>query len=209
MVEQAKYVYCVIRGSEKKTFGTGFEGNLVYTIPYRDLSAVVSDVPPVEYEPNAANALIHEEVVERVMHGQTVLPLGFGNIFVNENRVKWLLARFYRVFRAHLEKLEGKAEIGVKVLYIENVSEASVGKAYECGTKVYEALRRHADEVRLMKRIGENMILNASFLMPKNRIQEFKTELEKLEREYMDKGLKFQFSGPWPPYNFVQISISR
>jgi hypothetical protein len=196
----------VIRGAEKKAFGTGFEGNTVYTIPYRDLSAVVSDVPPIEYEPNATNALIHEEVVERVMREQTVLPLGFGNVFVDENRVKWLLNKCYRNFKAYLEKLEGKTEVGVKVNCMEEISEEKVN---EYGVKVYEALRSHAYESLLMKRIGGNMILNSSFLIKKDRIQDFKTELEKLGKEYADKGLTFQFSGPWPPYNFVQIHITR
>jgi hypothetical protein len=205
---QGRYLYCVIKGMKKKTFGTGFEGNPVYTIPYRDLSAVVSDVPQVEYEPNTANALIHEEVVERVMQGQIVLPLSFGNVFVDENRVKWLLANSYQIFKAHIEKLEGKAEVGVKVLY-EAESKQSEEKAYEYGVKVYEALKKHADETRLMRRIGGNMILNTSFLIQRDGIQEFKTELEKLEKEYADKGLKFQFSGPWPPYNFVQIRVGR
>jgi len=206
-VHQGRYVYCVIRGSEKKTFGTGFEGNPVYTVPYKDLSAVVSNVLPVEYEPSAANALIHEEVVERVMQGQTVLPLGFGNVFVDENRVKWLLVKFYKSFKAYLDKLEGKAEVGVKVNYVEE-TKVSEEKVYGYGFRVYEALRRHADESRLMRRIGGNMILNSSFLIQKNRIQDFKMQLGKLEKEYADKGLKFQFSGPWPPYNFVQIRIS-
>jgi len=49
------------------SFGNiGIEGNAVYTIPYRGISAVVSDTPPVEYESNEANALTHEKVVKRV-----------------------------------------------------------------------------------------------------------------------------------------------
>jgi len=233
MEQQGKYVYCVVKEAEKRTFGRGFGGNIVYTIPYRDISAVVSETPPVEYEPNETNALVHEEVVERVMQERTVIPLGFGNIFIDESRVRWLLARFYWTFKTYLQKLEGKAEVGVKVFYdlevakrelqafesksqenlLSRVSEENSKKinekAYEYGLKLYDALKKHAEDTHLMKRIGGNMILNSAFLVRKTKIQDFKTELEKLEEEYADKGLKLQFSGPWPPYNFSRIHISR
>jgi len=52
------------------------------------------------------------------------------------------------------------------------------------------------------------MVLNGAFLIQKERIEEFKSELEKLEEGHADKGLKIQFSGPWPPYNFVRIHIN-
>jgi len=224
MEHQGKYVYCVIRGSEKRRFGNGFNGGIVYTIPYRDISAVVSDTPLVEYEPNEANALIHEEVVERVMQEHTVIPLGFGNVFIDENRLKWLMAKFYLTFKTYLRKLEGKVEVGVKVFYDLEVAkreleaEYATGenyynkineKAYRYGVMVYEALKKCAEDASLMKRIGENMIVNGAFLVKKEKIQVFKGELEKLEKENADRGLKFQFSGPWPPYNFTRIHISR
>ena len=224
MEHQGKYVYCVIRGSEKRRFGNGFNGGIVYTIPYRDISAVVSDTPLIEYEPNEANALIHEEVVERVMQEHTVIPLGFGNVFIDENRLKWLMAKFYLTFKTYLKKLEGKVEVGVKVFYDLEVAkreleaEYATGenyynkineKAYGYGVMVYEALRKCAEDARLMKRIGENMIVNGAFLVKKEKIQVFKGELEKLEKENADRGLKFQFSGPWPPYNFARIHIGR
>jgi len=237
MERLGKYVYCVIRGAEKRSFGKGFNGNMVYTIPYRDISAVVSDTPPVEYKPSELNALTHEEVIERVMKEHTVLPLGFGNIFVDENRVKWLLAKFYWTFKTYLKKIEGTVEVGVKVFYDLEVAKRELEaactevetrkggleskiagetycnkineKAYKYGVEVYEVLKKDAVDTNLMKRIGESMILNGAFLVQKKKIQDFKIDLEKLEKEYEDKGLKFQFSGPWLPYNFVRIFIRR
>jgi len=235
MEQQGKYVYCVVKGTEKRTFGRGFGGNIVYTIPYKDISAVVSETPPVEYEPNETNALVHEEVVERVMQERTVIPLGFGNIFINESRVRWLLARFYWTFKTYLQKLEGKTEVGVKVFYDLEVAKREIEatceferskedsalkvaehnyhhkvneKAYDYGVRVYQVLKKRAEDAHLMKRIGGNMILNGAFLVRKTEIQDFETELEKLKKEYADKGLEFQFSGPWPPYNFARIHIS-
>lgn len=248
---EGKYVYCVIGSAGRKEFGRGLGGNTVYTIPYRDISAVVSDTQIIEYGPNEVNVLQHERVVESVMREHTVLPLGFGNVFINENRVKWLLARFYLTFKTYLKKLENKVEVGVKVFYdmeatkqeLERTSEVvkrlkeeiatkpdkeghllkeklnivikrealrvASERAYKYGVEIYETLKRRAEDTRLMKRIGGDMILNGAFLIHKGEITDFKKELERVKRDYEAKGLKFQCSGPWPPYNFARIHIGK
>jgi len=249
---EGKYVYCIMDGGEKQNFGKiGIGGTTVYTIPYNNISAVVSDTPLREYEPSEANALAHEKVVEHVMQKHTVLPLGFGNIFINQNRVEWLLTKFYRTFRIYLKKLDGKVEMGVKVFYdletarhnIENTNneikkikealtlerlkedqfsrdklvtaaarkfaEEVSKKAYEYGVRIYEVFGKVAVDSRLMKRIGDDMIMNGAFLVNKDEMAHFEKALETLRRKYENQGLKFQLSGPWPPYNFAHIQIGN
>jgi len=248
---EGKYVYCVIESGERKNFGRGLGGYTVYTIPYRDISAVVSDTPIVEYEPNEINVIQHEKVVENAMREHTVLPLGFGNVFINEDRVKWLLARSYLTFKTYLKKLENKVEVGVKVFYdieatkqeVERTSDEvrrikeemalkpdreahffkeklniliehealkmASERAYKYGLEIYETLKNCAEDTYLMKRIGGEMILNGAFLIHKNKITDFEKELEKVKKEYEGKGLRFQYSGPWPPYNFARIRVGR
>jgi len=249
---EGKYVYCIIEGGEKQNFGKiGIDGTTVYTIPCNDVSAVVSDTPLREYEPSEANALAHEKVVEHVLQKHTVLPLGFNNIFINENRVKWLLTKFYRTFRIYLKKLEGKVEMGVKVFYdletakrdIENTNdeikelkealaskhlkkdrfsreklvtavtrkfvEEVSKKAYEYGVRIYEVLGKVAVDSRLMKRISDDMIMNGTFLVNRDKMREFEKTLETLRREHENHGLRFQYSGPWPPYNFAHLQIGN
>jgi len=239
-------------GGEKQNFGKiGIDETTVYTIPYNNVSAVVSDTPLREYEPSEANALAHEKVVEHVMQKHTVLPLGFGNIFINKNRVEWLLTKFYRTFRIYLKKLDGKVEMGVKVFYdletarhnIENTNneikklkealasehlkedqfsreklvtaaarkfaEEVSKKAYEYGVRIYEVFGKVAVDSRLMKRIGDDMIMNGAFLVNKDEMAHFEKALETLRRKYENQGLKFQLSGPWPPYNFAHIQIGN
>jgi len=106
-----------------------------------------------------------------------------------------------------VEVEEGDEDLTRRVVeesYYNKINE----KAYEHGVKIYEALKKHAEDVHLMKRISGNMVLNCAFLVQKERIQDFKAKLEKLEKGYSDKGLKIQFSGPWPLYNFVSIHIN-
>lgn len=48
----------------------------------------------------------------------------------------------------------------------------------------------------------EKMVLNAAFLIEKNRITELDDILAHLRNEYYGKGLELDWTGPWPPYNF-------
>ena len=49
------------------------------------------------------------------------------------------------------------------------------------------------------------MVLNAVFLINNKRIKEFESVLAYLKTKYTDKGLIFDCTGPWPPYNFCGL----
>ncbi|MEW6410781.1 MAG: GvpL/GvpF family gas vesicle protein [Nitrospirota bacterium] len=49
----------------------------------------------------------------------------------------------------------------------------------------------------------EPMILNAAYLISEEKIEDFKKEAKRLNQEMKERGLNLEYSGPWPPYNFV------
>jgi hypothetical protein len=49
------------------------------------------------------------------------------------------------------------------------------------------------------------MIMNAAFLVGRDLEQAFDTRVKDIGLRY-DK-LTFKFTGPWPPYNFVNIRL--
>jgi len=49
------------------------------------------------------------------------------------------------------------------------------------------------------------MVLNAAFLLNKKRIKEFDSIVAYLKTKYAHKGLEFDWTGPWPPYNFCSM----
>jgi len=51
----------------------------------------------------------------------------------------------------------------------------------------------------------EDMVLNAAFLIAAKRVKEFDNIVKYLKMKYFDKGLSFDYTGPWPPYNFCSI----
>ena len=48
------------------------------------------------------------------------------------------------------------------------------------------------------------MFLNGAYLVAKDRRREFGDALAKLEAELGPSGARYELTGPWPPYNFVE-----
>jgi len=49
----------------------------------------------------------------------------------------------------------------------------------------------------------EHMILNAAYLIPEEKVENFKKEAEILNQKIQEKGIYLEYSGPWPLYNFT------
>lgn len=79
-------------------------------------------------------------------------------------------------------------------------------RADEFVASIYETLRPLSVASRSNKLIGDNMILNVAFLVERANEDEFDEGVEELSRRY-DGLLSFKYTGPWPPYNFVNIKL--
>jgi hypothetical protein len=71
---------------------------------------------------------------------------------------------------------------------------------------VYEGLRPVSVASRDNKPIGDKMILNAAFLIEKEREAEFESTVSRVAHKFGDR-LNFKYTGPWPPYNFINIHL--
>jgi hypothetical protein len=71
---------------------------------------------------------------------------------------------------------------------------------------VHESLRQVAVASRSNKVIGDRMILNAAFLVDRKHEKDFDDKVKEVSRKYEDT-LTFKYTGPWPPYNFVNIKL--
>ena len=80
----------------------------------------------------------------------------------------------------------------------------------EMGTRyvadIHDQLKTVAVASRSNKPIGDRMILNAAFLVDRAQEQAFDERVKETSRNYEDL-LTFKYSGPWPPYNFVNIKL--
>ncbi|MGH2499765.1 MAG: GvpL/GvpF family gas vesicle protein [Candidatus Limnocylindria bacterium] len=72
--------------------------------------------------------------------------------------------------------------------------------------EIYDHLRDAAIASRSNKVIGDKMIMNAAFLVARDRQDAFDERVHEIGRKYEGK-LTFRYTGPWPPYNFVTIRL--
>jgi hypothetical protein len=71
---------------------------------------------------------------------------------------------------------------------------------------IYETLREICVASRDNKPIGDKMILNAAFLLEREREAEFDAAVNRIAKKFGER-LNFKYTGPWPPYNFVNIRL--
>jgi hypothetical protein len=53
------------------------------------------------------------------------------------------------------------------------------------------------------------MVLNAAYLVERERTDELRAIVAELEKHHLDLGARIELTGPWPPYNFVPPADSR
>ena len=139
ILKEGKYIYGIIRHSGTIEFGPigiGKRADMVYGINYNDISAIVSNSPIIQYEARRVNMTTHEKVLEDVMQKFTVLPVRFSTISEHDDDtgILRILEKEYDKFSNLLYKMEGKKELGLKVLAHEE-------KIYENIVEKYESIR--------------------------------------------------------------------
>ena len=242
---RGRYVYCIIRSSTPLKFGAigmDEEWAEVYTINYKDMAAVVSDVPITPLDSTRENVLAHERVNESVMREHTVIPMSFGTIFKTREDILELLRSAYEAFADVLNKMQDKLEFGLKVLWdrdeiirvierededihrLKNEISSQKGSTYfarmQYGRLIDTALQQRSERYlaeflqrlrdvsvasRVNRAIGDKMIMNAAFLVQRDQEQPFDRRIKEIASQF--EKLTFKYTGPWPPYNFVNIRL--
>ncbi len=203
--ERGRYVYCMIKSQgEKKSFGNiGFAGEEVYTLEYRDFAPVVSSAAVKKYEVSDEEVELHRKVVEQVMKEHSVLPVAYGMVFKNKKLLLVAMSAGYKAMKKAMSEVENRVELGVKV-FLPKEAAAWDGKE-KCRADFLEVLKKKAVQSKELKLFSDRLVLNASFLVDRGIINDFSGEVGQLGNKYPN--LKLQYSGPWPPYNFVDIQI--
>ena len=71
---------------------------------------------------------------------------------------------------------------------------------------VHDQLKDVSVASRSNKVIGDRMILNAAFLVDRKDEKSFDEKVKEVSLKFEDL-LTFKYTGPWPPYNFVNIKL--
>ena len=141
-LKEGKYIYGIIRHSGPIEFGPigiGKRADLVYGINYNGITAIVSNSPIIIYEARRVNMIAHEKVLEEMMKQYSVLPVRFSTISEHDDDtgILRILEKDYKKFDDLLTKMDGRKELGLKIL------------AHE--TEIYANIVEKYDEIRIMR----------------------------------------------------------
>ena len=260
-VAMGKYIYAIIPCPEEPSKFTspsmGDNGDVIHTVHFQDLAAVVSDHPQIDYqqfERTRANMMTHIKVLEEVMQEFTILPVRFGTVGPGVEAVQeQVLERRRGEFLGLIAEMEGRVELCLKVIWPEQVifteivkesspamrrlrdkikgrsAEASHFERIRLGEMIEAAMDKKRDEdaekllaplrplipkeqvnckdrIQLNRLLLDRMVINAAFLVDRDRQAEFDEAVQEVTTEHKDRML-FKYLGPVPPYNFVLIII--
>ncbi len=182
------YLYGVIPSSAEIPPMVGIdEGFPLVMIAEGDIGVMASPVSLTEFGTEALKrnledirwvaekARRHEEIVEEIMRGLPLIPMRFGTIFLNLEKVKRMLRENFGRFQDALEYLSDKEEWGLKgfsdrqllqewalkedpelLKFSEEINAMSPGHAFFSRKRLLEktstiALEREAERVRLLE----------------------------------------------------------
>ncbi|MBI2879255.1 MAG: GvpL/GvpF family gas vesicle protein [Candidatus Rokubacteria bacterium] len=207
----------------------GLGGDSVSLVPHAGLAAVVSRSGLSSWPLDAEHLTRHEAVVEEVMACRPVLPVRFNSLLRDEGTVRMLLGERAPAFRSALERVSGRVEMGLRVLWqppedAEAAGEEEIGggpgtgylyrrlgeerrqvRLRRAGERLIQALqapfRSLAVESRLRRFMTERLLLSGAYLVERERVDAFREGVARARAGF--PGLSFLLTGPWPPYHFV------
>jgi hypothetical protein len=224
---------------------TGIDAGLVYYVSEGALAAVVSDVPNGRLRPQRRHLAAHQAVLKRLMQESAVLPMSFGTIADNPEKVRQVLALNQDALLDQLRRVAGKGEMSLRVRWdVPNIFEYFVNthsqlsalrdQLFRGGREpsqtdkielgrlfqgilnadraahtetVWRALLPCCAEIKETPPREDREVMNLVCLVERDLQKEFENAVLEAANLF-DDTFCFDFSGPWPPYNFVDVQLS-
>ena len=199
------YVYGIVEAESFELDVDGVEASSpIYTVTHGPLAAVVSDLASTDVERTDENVRAHDAVLREVLTGdggRTVVPMQFGMAFASNRALVNVLRGARPSFRKALRAVDGSVELGVKVV-TENGAAIDGDEVRGIADETFESVS--IDSVA-NDRFSDRLILNRSYLVDRDEQDAFGAAVETFERQV--DGVIVQYTGPWAPYNFVDIAV--
>ena len=144
-----KHLYGVTDASESQNISpikTENQDGKVYTVSYKDLSAVVSNTPFIDFKTMRKDLLVHhllnhQKIVEGVMDSSSIIPFKFGSLAQTEKEVRQILAQGHSPFKSLLPWVRERAEFELVATWDRE--------------KVFKALYEEESEIRSLQEMIE------------------------------------------------------
>ncbi|MEO5579545.1 MAG: GvpL/GvpF family gas vesicle protein [Gemmatimonadaceae bacterium] len=185
-------------------------------IPFRALAAVVAPSRYVRVVIDEGEMNEYTRILEEVQAGASVLPAPPGTVFRSrDNLARWLELHYFTLTQA-MGSIEGHSQARLTIVKSAGVDpdDATPGEAKE-NAKQLQAMAAQsmrvlrgqaAATVNLSVADDETTIIaQASFLVETERWDVFSELVAKEDERHTS--LDFRLTGPWPPYDFVQMQF--
>jgi hypothetical protein len=140
----------------------------------------------------------------------------FGTRLLDADAVQAALAARRELLLDALDRVRGRVELAVRAMRPGAEAEATsapaapTGREYvharlrtrRSGTSLHEPLAALAVDVRRWPELAPGEVLRASYLVEQPAVPEFRSTVERLQREHPEAALLC--TGPWPAYSFME-----
>ena len=176
-------------------------------VAVRELAAIVGDSEYTVLEPTTERVAQYTEVVSSFARRGPVLPAPVGVVFKQKDAVHRWLELHYVALSDALSFVDNRVVGRVHIWRAGAADEREVGSDLAAvAAESLRVLRRTAvTTVPLRAEKVAGIVLSAAFLVEQNLWKEFASEVEEQGRRA--PSLRFEFTGPWPPYDFVQMQL--
>ncbi len=211
---------------------TGMKSRAVSFVAGHGLCAAASELDVAEGAPPVSELLTYSKVVEDLHRLQPVVPMRYGCFLNGMESIRKILGERQRQYHALLEELDGRVEMGIRILLPEERADPrqeeqpADGRNYLLQRKTHYRMRerasrqqeilvedclqafaglygRHRTETAVK---NGTVILSLYFLVLRIHVARFQEAFGKLTAN--GKALSL-LSGPWPPYNFVTTDLGK
>ncbi|HEV8447037.1 MAG TPA: GvpL/GvpF family gas vesicle protein [Gemmatimonadaceae bacterium] len=183
-------------------------------ISYRDVGAVVSDQKSfVLDDVDSGRIEEHRAIVDAVFHIAPVLPAPVGVVFRSSDALTRWMELHYVSLTGALEFVEDRAAARVHISATPNNSSRAAAAAAgadadvaNAANEAVRALRRAAVmAVPLAYDAASGRVSSAAFLVERDHWKDFLRAVA--DQHEAHHALKFEVTGPWAPYDFVQMQF--
>ncbi len=192
------------------------------TIAVRDLAAICGQVEYREAELDDASITRLSDVITAFAARGPVLPAPTGVVFRSAAHVERWLQLHYGALTTALTFVENRVAARVHISKPPDSASGAggvddrrdrrgnvVAPAVDLEALAAESLRvlRHAAVATLPLRADRTagIVLSAAFLVEQDQWKQFVAEVDAQVK--LATGARFELTGPWPPYDFVQMQL--
>ena len=173
----------------------------------RDVAAVCAQGPYTRTDPTAERIDHFASVIETYSQRGPILPAPMGVVFRSRDAVQRGVELHFVALSDALNYVENRVVARVHVYRPGEAGDREVGADLAAAA---------ADSLRILQRASvttvplrteklTGIVLSAAFLVEHDKWSEFAAEVEQQGRHNAD--LRFELTGPWPPYDFVQMQL--